>query len=78
MAWIRARFQSVLYLAEIYCSSLFPQAEHSSLNRINKTITQYNEVNIISKLDEKVFQTSSSAIHYNEWSADTANAILDQ
>ena len=30
-------------------------------------MTQYKEVNIIPKLDEKVFQTSSSDIHNNEW-----------
>ena len=65
-----------IYLTEINYSSLLPQAEHSNLNRINKSMTQYKEVNIIPKLDEKVFQTSSSDIHNNEWSEDTANAML--
>jgi hypothetical protein len=77
MTWVRARFPTIkIYLTEINYSSLLPQAEHSNLNRINKSMTQYKEVNIIPKLDEKVFQTSSSDIHNNEWSEDTANAML--
>ena len=39
-------------------------------------MTQYKRVNIIPKLDVKVFQTSSSDIHNNEWSEDTSNAML--
>ena len=39
-------------------------------------MTQYKGVNIIPKLVEKVIQTSSSDIHNNEWSEDTANAML--
>jgi len=73
MTWVRARFPTIkVYLTEINYSYLLPQAEHSNLNRINKSMTQYKEVNIIPKLDEKVFQTSSD-IHNNEWSEDTAD-----
>ena len=39
-------------------------------------MTHYKEVNIIPKLGQRVFQTSSSVIHNNEWSEDTASAML--
>jgi len=67
VTWVRAKFPTIkIYLAEIIYSSPLPQAEYSNLNRINKSMTHYKEVNIISKLDEQVFQTSSSDIHNNE------------
>ena len=56
--------------------NLLPQAEHSNLNRKNKSMTQYKEVNIIPKLDENVFQTSSSDFNNKEWSENTANAMF--
>ena len=64
MTWVRARFPTIKI------------AEHSNLNRVNKSMTQYKEVNIIPKLYEKVFQTSSNDIHNSEWSEDTASAML--
>lgn len=63
-------------ITEINYSSQLPQAEHSNINRINKYMTQYKEVSIISKLYKKAFKTSSSDSHNNEWSDYMANAIL--
>jgi len=77
MTWVRARFSTIkIYLAEINYSSLLPQAEQSNLNRKKVSMTQYDEANIMRKLDEKVFQTSSSDFLNNKWNEDTANAML--
>jgi len=77
MTWVRARFPTIkIYLTKSNYSTLLPQSEHSNLNRIHVAMTQYKEVNIIPKLDENVFQTSSSDFNNNEWSENTANAMF--